>query len=120
MPKGTIDPSAAIGASALHSPMAHAPQCFREVGALRSLHGAVCVLAPSPQGHGALLSALTAGAWGPLGRSWVATTARTFMAGAWESLFSGLIARNGFEVCAVSVGNHGPVSRSAEQCRIMC
>ena len=38
-----------------------------------------------------------AGAWGPLGRSWVATTARTFMAGAWESLFSGLIARNGFE-----------------------
>ncbi len=28
------------------------------------------------------LGALTAGAWGPLGRSWVATTARTFMAGA--------------------------------------
>lgn len=31
-----------------------------------------------------------------------------------------LIAGNGFEVCAVSVGNHAPVSRSAEQCRIMC
>lgn len=77
MPEGTIDPSAASGASALRSPMVHTPQCFREVGALRSLRGAVCVLALSSQGHGALFSAL--------------------MAGAWESLFSGLIARNGFE-----------------------
>ena len=31
-----------------------------------------------------------------------------------------LIAGNGFEVCAVSVGNHEPASRSAELCRIMC
>lgn len=77
VPEGTIDPSAASGASALRSPMVHTPQCFREVGALRSLRGAVCVLALSSQGHGALFSAL--------------------MAGAWESLFSGLIARNGFE-----------------------
>ena len=75
MPEGTIDPSAASGASALHSPMSHAPQCFREVGALRSLRGAVCVLAPSSQGHGGRLSALTAGA----------------------PPFGGLIARNGFE-----------------------
>ena len=74
MPEGTIDPSAASGASVLHSPMAHAPQCFREVGALRSLRGAVCVSAPSSQGHGGRLSAL--------------------IAGAWESLFSGLIARS--------------------------
>ena len=71
MPEGTIDPSAASGASALRSPMVHTPQCFREVGALRSLRGAVCVLALSSQGHGALFSAL--------------------MAGAWESLFSGLM-----------------------------
>lgn len=65
MLEGTIDPSAAIGASALHSPMAHAPQCFREVGALR---GAVCVLAPSSQGHGGRLSALIAGARAPFQR----------------------------------------------------
>lgn len=65
VPEGTIDPSAASGASVLHSPMAHAPQCFREVGALRSLRGAVCVSAPSSQGR--------------------------------ASLFSGLIARSGFE-----------------------
>ena len=31
-----------------------------------------------------------------------------------------LITGNGFEVCAVSVGNHEPASRSAELCRIMC
>ena len=65
VPEGTIDPSAASGASVLYSPMAHAPQCFREVGALRSLRGAVCVSAPSSQGR--------------------------------ASLFSGLIARSGFE-----------------------
>lgn len=95
--EGTSTPPPRVGHLRCARPLVHALQCFREVGALRSLHGAVCVLAPSPQGHGALLSALIAGAWGPLGRSWVATTARTFMAGAWESLFSGLIARSGFE-----------------------
>lgn len=59
--RGTIDPSAAIGASALHSPMVHTPQCFREVGALRSLRGAVCVSAPSSQGRAPLFSGLIAG-----------------------------------------------------------
>ncbi len=68
MPEGTIDPSAAIGASALHSSMVHTSQCFREVGALRSLRGAVCVLAPSSQGHGGCLSALIAGARVPFRR----------------------------------------------------
>ena len=77
MPEGTIDPSAASGASALRSSMVHTSQCFREVGgALRSLRGAVCVLAPSSQGHGGRLSALMAGARAP---------------------FSGLIAGNSFE-----------------------
>ena len=61
MPEGAIDPSAASGASVLHSPMVHTPQCFREVGALRSLRGAVCVLALSSQGHGALFSGLMRG-----------------------------------------------------------
>lgn len=92
--EGASTPPPRVGHLRCARPLVHAPQCFREVGALRSLRGAVCVLAPSPQGHGALLSALIAGAWGPLGRSWAATTARTFMAGAWESLFSGLIARS--------------------------
>ncbi len=96
VPEGTIDPSAASGASALHSPMAHAPQCFREVGALRSLRGAVCVLAPSSQGHGGRLSALIAGAWGP----WVDPgwrQPRGLSSQGRASLFSGLIARSGFE-----------------------
>lgn len=54
------------------------------------------------------LGALIAGAWGPLGRSWAATTARTFMAGAWESLFGGLIARNGFESALFRWATMGP------------
>ena len=40
VPEGPIDPSAASGASALRSPMVHAPQCFREVGG----HCAACTV----------------------------------------------------------------------------
>ena len=51
--RGSIDPSAASGASALRPSIGTCAAVFPgSGGALRSLHGAVCVLAPSPQGHG--------------------------------------------------------------------
>ena len=40
--------------------------------------------------------------------------------GSGHSAFSGLNCWERFRVCAVSVGNHEPASRSAELCRIMC
>ena len=94
--RGAIGSSAAIGTSALHSPMVHAPQCFREVGALRSLHGAVCVLAPSPQGHG--VPWVDPGWRQPRGLS---SQGRV-------PLFSGLIARNGFESALFRWATMGP------------
>lgn len=84
--RGSIDPSAASGASALRPSIGTRAAVFSGSGGTAQ-----------PARCRVRLSALIAGAWGPLGRSWVATTARTFMAGAWESLFSGLIAGNGFE-----------------------
>ena len=86
VPEGTIDPSAASGASALRPSIGTRAAVFSGSGGTAQ-----------PARCRVRLGALIAGAWGPLGRSWAATTARTFMAGAWESLFSGLIARNGFE-----------------------
>ena len=40
--------------------------------------------------------------------------------GGGHSAFSGLNCWERFRVCAVSVGNHEPASRSAKLCRIMC
>ena len=40
--------------------------------------------------------------------------------GSGHSAFSGLNCWERFRVCAVSVGNHEPASRSAKLCRIMC
>ena len=40
--------------------------------------------------------------------------------GSGHSVFSGLNCWERFRVCAVSVGNHEPASRSAKLCRIMC
>ena len=40
--------------------------------------------------------------------------------GSGHSSFSGLNCWERFRVCAVSVGNHEPASRSAKLCRIMC
>ena len=40
--------------------------------------------------------------------------------GSGHSAFSGLDCWERFRVCAVSVGNHEPASRSAKLCRIMC
>lgn len=82
--EGASTPPPRVGHLRCARPLVHAPQCFREVGGTAQ-----------PARCRVRLGALTAGAWGPLGRSWVATTARTFIAGA--PPFNGLIARNGFE-----------------------
>ena len=50
--EGASTPPPRVGHLRCARPLVHAPQCFREVGALRSLRGAVCVSAPSSQGHG--------------------------------------------------------------------
>ena len=42
------------------------------------------------------------------------------MRGSGHSAFSGLNCWERLRVCAVSVGNHEPASRSAKLCRIMC
>ena len=55
--RGSIDPSAASGASALRSPMVHTPQCFREVGGTAQ-----------PARCRVRLGALIAGAWSPFQR----------------------------------------------------
>ena len=79
VPEGTIDPSAASGASALRPSIGTRAAVFSGSGGTAQ-----------PARCRVRLSALIAGAWGPLGRSWVATTARTFIAGA-RAPFSGLM-----------------------------
>ena len=81
--RGTIDPSAASGGICVA--LVHGACAAVFSGSGGTAQPARCRLRRGVP---------IAGAWGPLGRSWVATTARTFMAGAWESLFSGLIARS--------------------------
>ena len=77
--RGSIDPSAASGASALRPSIGTRAAVFSGSGGTAQ-----------PARCRVRLSALIAGAWGPLGRSWVATTARTFIAGA-RAPFSGLM-----------------------------
>lgn len=74
--EGASTPPPRVGHLRCARPLVHAPQCFREVGALRSLRGAVCVSAPSSQGR--------------------------------VPLFSGLIARNGFESALFRWATMGP------------
>lgn len=77
--RGSIDPSAASGASALRPSIGTRAAVFSGSGGIAQ-----------PARCRVRLGALIAGAWGPLGRSWVATTARTFIAGA-RAPFSGLM-----------------------------
>ena len=55
----------------------------------------------------------------PLAALW-GSARNTFCARGGHSAFSGLNCWERFRVCAVSVGNHEPASRSAKLCRIMC
>ena len=93
--RGSIDPSAASGASALRPSIGTRAAVFSGSGG--TAQPARCRVRRGVP---------IAGAWGPLGRSWVATTARTFIAGA--PPFGGLIARSGFESALFRWATMGP------------